>query len=328
MTRSSKLSILVFALVVGTTVASPLLAPRAVCMNKDPPDSDLLGLGVRIGLYLQIAALMLAVCCGKADTLSAIPAAIMTAFTLNIILSMKASTRVFDANPVVQDFWVTQCQLFLLVTLLPYMFLFDRWDYRTLGVTKSTLILLAIVYTYVQTFWFWTSGYKNSDEMVCGAVETVVLGHYMIFRDHGRYAILVVYGIGLMILLAMLPNFVRGRTGYFAPVLQRVPTTSDSVRAFALGLACVPLGILVIVMIEQTMRKGGQSAWLKITGQWLSLGVGVFAAAEAMWHMAKYTYRELSGGRFHEEDYSAVGKDEEKGGPVFPKDQEASKDLA
>jgi hypothetical protein len=126
----------------------------------------------------------------------------------------------------------------------------------------------------------------------------------------------------------MLPNFVRGRTGYFAPFLQRVPTTSDSVRAFALGLACVPLGILVIVMIEQTMRKGGQSAWLKITGQWLSLGVGVFAAAEAMWHMAKYTYRELSGGRFHEEDYSAVGKDEEKGGPVFPKDQEASKDLA
>ena len=317
MARSSKLSILVFFLIVGgTTVASPLLTPRAVCVNENPPDSDLLGLGVRVGLYLQIAALMLAVCCGKADMLSATPAAIMTAFTLNIVLSMKASARVFDGNPVVQDFWVTQCQLFLLVTLLPYMFLFDRWDYRTLGVTKCTLILLAIVYTYVQTFWFWTSGYKNSDEMVCGVAETVVLGHYMIFRDHGRYAILVVYGIGLLILLAMLPNFIRGRTGYFAPVLQRVPTTADCVRAFALGLACVPLGILVIVMIEQTVKKGGQSDWLKITGQWLSLGLGVFTAAEAMWHVMKNTYRELSGGKFHEEDYSMMGKDEE-GGPVF-----------
>lgn len=32
--------------------------------GEDPPDTDLIGLGVRLGIYFQIVALVLGVCCG------------------------------------------------------------------------------------------------------------------------------------------------------------------------------------------------------------------------------------------------------------------------
>jgi len=335
MTKSTKYALLAFNFALftaGTAVASPLFAPlsaRAACINQNRPDTDLLGLGVRIGVYLQISALILAVCCGESDTLSAIPAAIVTALTLNIVLSMKASIRVFDANPVVQDFWVTQNQLFLLVTLLPYMFLFGRWDYRPFGVTKCVLMLLAIIYTYTQTFWFWTSGYKNSDELVCGVAETM-LGRYALFRDNGRYAILVVYSVGLVIVLVMLPNFIRvGRPGYFAPLIRKVSKISDWGKALALALVCVPLVTVVIVLIENSVRRGTQSEWVKSTGQWLALGVGFCTAAEALWHVLKNTYRELSGGTFAEgEEDHFLREEEAKEKSATQRQREASQDIA
>lgn len=299
------LFIIVFVMLAKTAMASPLLGPRSTqpfCVNQTPPDSDLLGLGVRIGVYLQIAALMLAVCCGKSDTLSAIPAALMTALTLNIVLSMKASTNVFGSNPVVQDFWVTQCQLYLLVTILPYMFLFGHWHHRILGVTKCALLLLATVYTYAQTFWFWTSGYKNSDEVVCGVAETMLFGRYSLFTDHGRYAIFVIYAFGILIMLIMLPNFIRGRPGYLSPLIGMISSKLESVKAVALGLVCIPWAAIVLAAIEGTVRRGTQGEWVSITGQWLALGVGFCTAAEAAWHGLRSIYRELSGGSFHEED--------------------------
>ena len=282
-----------------------------------------MGLGVRIGVYLQIAALLVAVCCGQSDTLSAIPAAIMTALTLNIVLSMKATTHIFKSNPVVQDFWITQCQLFLLVTLLPYMFLFGHWHHRILGLTKCALFLLTIVYTYVQTVWFWTSGYKNSDELVCGVVESSVFRNTPMFTHHGYYAILALYGVGFLILLVMLPNFIRGRTGFFSPLIQKVSKKYDWGKAVALGLVSVPLVAFVLLMVEQTVRRGSQDEWMGVTGQWLALGVGFFTAAEAVWHALRNTYREILGGAFSENNHFLGG-----GGKQDMKQPRAGKDLA
>ncbi|KII96167.1 hypothetical protein PLICRDRAFT_35098 [Plicaturopsis crispa FD-325 SS-3] len=277
-----------------------------------------MGLGVRVGVYLQIIALALAVSCGESDTLSAIPAAIMTSLTLNIVLSMKASVHVFDANPVVQDFWVAQLQLFLLVTLVPFMVLFGRWHHRRFGTTKCVLILVSIVYTYAQTFWFWTSGYKNADEIVCGVAESSLFDTWTLFAQHGRYAILIVHAVGLLIIALMAPNFIRGRPGYLAPLVRRVPTDYESVKALALLVACAPLVVVVMVMIETTVRTGTQGEWVHITGQWLALGVGVFTAAEALWHLIRNMFTEFSGGPFDPEaHFVREGDRSEEGGVVL-----------
>lgn len=315
MARLNRHSLLLIIILFTTRMARayPILTTRSqqpFCVNQNPPDSDLTGLGVRIGVYLQIFALTIAVCCGKSDTLSAIPAAIMTSLTLNIVLTFKVSMRVFDANPVVQDFWITQCQLYLLVTLLPYMFLFSHPHYKLLGKTKCYLVLLTIVYTYGQTLWFWTSGYKNSDEVVCGVLETMLFGRFRLFTDHGRYAILIVYGFGLLIILSMLPNFVRGRPGYFAPLIRKV-SKKDWVKGVALGLVCAPWIAVVLSMVEDTARKGSQAAWVGLTGQWLALGVGVCTASEAIWSALRAVYRELSGGEFSTDGHF-FGVDEKK----------------
>jgi len=111
---------------------------------------------------------MLDVCCAGPKR-SLHPRSDHDRLTLNIVLSMKASTRVFYGNPVVQDFlWSRSVQLYLLVTILPYMFLFGHCTIKCSCYANALLMLVSIVYTYAQTFWFWTSGYKNSDEVICG----------------------------------------------------------------------------------------------------------------------------------------------------------------
>lgn len=298
--------ILVLVLAHTAAFASPILtqrdsAPGTLCINQNPPDSDLMGLGVRIGIYLQIVALALGVCCGKSDTLSAVPAAIMTSLTLNIVLTMKASKVVFQANPVVQDFWVTQLQLFLLVTLLPFMFMFGRWHHKVFGIAKCALVVLAIAYTYAQTFWFWLKGYQMSDEIVCGVAETDLLGHIPLFSHGGRFAIVGLFVVGLIILGVMIPNFIQGRDGYLTWIVHRAGGESDWSKALVLGVTSVPMLTIVMVMIETAVRTGTQSQWKTVTGQWLSLGVGVFTAAEAIWHVIKGIYSELTGGEFSED---------------------------
>ncbi|KZP10932.1 hypothetical protein FIBSPDRAFT_872087, partial [Athelia psychrophila] len=259
-----------------------------------------MGLGVRLGIYLQILALALGVCCGQSDTLSAVPAAIMTSLTLNIVLTMKAGQKIFDANPVVQDFWVTQLQLFLLVTLLPFMFIFGQWHHKLFGMAKCVLVAVAIVYTYAQTFWFWVLGYQLSDELVCGVAETELFDHFPLFSRGGRFAILTLFVLGLAIIATMMPNFIRGREGYLTWVVHRGGGKSDWSKVLVLLLASVPLVTIVLVMIETAVRTGTQSEWESVTGQWLALGVGVFTAAEALWHVLKALNRELRGGEFFE----------------------------
>lgn len=307
---------LVLALAVAhtTVFASPIVArhdsaPGRLCVNQTPPDSDLLGLGVRIGIYLQIIALALGVCCRQSDTLSAVPAAIMTSFTLNIVLTMKASKVVFHANPVVQDFWITQLQLFLLVTLLPFMFLFGRWHHKVFGIAKCVLVAVAIAYTYLQTFWFWLKGYQMSDEIVCGVAETDLFGRYKLFSQGGRFAIIALLVVGLIILGVMLPNFIKGSNGYLTWVVDRAAGESGWSKAMVTGVASAPLIAFVMVMIETAVRTGTQSQWKTITGQWLALGVGVFTAAEAVWHMVRAIYRELRGGEFSEDAESSAVDD-------------------
>lgn len=270
------------------------------CLSQTIPDSDLTGLGVRIGVYLQILALAMGVCCGQSDTLSAVPAAIMTSLTLNIVLSMKAGQKIFEANPVVQDFWVTQLQLFLLVTLLPTMFIFGHWQHKTFGPAKCILAALCIAYTYAQTFWFWLVGYKLSDEQVCGVAETELFDSFELFSQGGRFGIIVVFVLGVLILAAMLPNFIRGREGSLTWLILKGAGESDWSKALMLLVAITPLVALVMVMIETAVRTGTQDEWKSVTGQWISLGVGVFTAAEAIWHVLKAVWRETHGGEFFE----------------------------
>ncbi|KAF7972785.1 hypothetical protein HWV62_17060 [Athelia sp. TMB] len=271
-----------------------------LCINQTPPDSDLMGLGVRLGLYFQILALALGVACGESDTLSAVPAAIMTSLTLNIVLSMKAGEEVFQANPVVQDFWVTQLQLYLLVTLLPFMFMFGRWHHKQFGLAKCVLVAIAIIYTYAQTFWFWLAGYKKSDEQVCGVAETTLFDHIRLFSQGGRFAIIVMFVFGVAVLVIMLPAFIRGREGVLRWVVLSRGGESDWSKALVMILGSVPLITIVLVMIETAVRTGTQKEWTGVTGQWLSLGVGVFTAAEAIWHVVKAIWRETHGEEFFE----------------------------
>ena len=98
---------------------------------------------------MQCIALVLAACSGLSHTLSALAASLMSALTLNIILSMKAAITVFDSNPVVQDFWVAQNQLFLLVTSLPIISLFGKWN----NFGTATNALLGAVWHAVKELW-------------------------------------------------------------------------------------------------------------------------------------------------------------------------------
>jgi MFS superfamily sulfate permease-like transporter len=172
-------------------------------MTSDPcrvgPEADLTGLGVRIGLYMQCIALPIAAVTGFEQTLTVIPSAIMTALVLNIILAMKASVHVFDLVPKVQDSWVAQTQLFLLTIIVPFTMLFDRWN--DLRRVKNVLALLTVLSTYVQAFRFWFTGYKQSDELVCGTAESE-LRSWKLFSQHARWAIIVLYIFGAIVVLA------------------------------------------------------------------------------------------------------------------------------
>jgi hypothetical protein len=252
------------------------------------PDPDIAGLGVRIGLYLQIAALTLSISTGSSSTASALPAAIMSALTYNIILSMKASVTVFNSNPVVQDFWVAQGQLWLLVTTLPFMMLFGRWDPRIFGTTKNALFAVTVGYTYVQALWFWGSGWRGGDEVVCGTAEsTLFSGRFTLFSQNGRVAMLVMYGFGIVILLLAIPNYVRRKPGFLAVVIRKVPSRLYCVKAAALCALCVPFYVVMIYMVEGTVRRGTQRVWMESTGQWLALGLGIATVLEAIWHVIK-----------------------------------------
>lgn len=280
--------------------------PPDFCNNA--PDPDIAGLGVRIGLYLQIVALALAVSTGVSSTVSALPASIMSALIYNIILSMKASVTIFDSNPVVQDFWVAQGQLWLLVTTLPFMMLFGRWDPEVFGVTKNVLFAVALVYTYVQSLWFWSSGWRDSDEVVCGTAEsTLFSGWFTLFTQNGRVAMLVMYVLGIVILLLALPNYLRRKPGFLAVVIRKVPSRLYCSKAAVLCALCVPFYVVMIYMVEGTVRRGSQRAWMESTGQWLALGLGIATVLESIWHVAKGIDQELRGGKPFCDDVRFLG---------------------
>jgi hypothetical protein len=276
-------------------LGDPLYNTGAYC-DASGPDIDITGLGVRIGLYLQSVALVLASCTGRSETLAAIPASLMTALVYNIILSMKASEAVFQSNPVVQDFWVAQGQLLLLTTTLPLLMLFGKW--KNLGTTKNVLLATTILYTYIQSFWFWLSGYKDSDEVVCRTLESSLLGRYDLFSQHAKYALVAMYIAGTIIVLLAIPNYIRGKEGIFSPLIRRIPTRLYYVKAVVLYCICIPFYLILVVMVEDTVRRGSQYLWLKSTGQWLALGLGVSTLIEAIWHTLRCIWRELHGRKF------------------------------
>ena len=186
----------------------PLYLTGKYCENpKSGPDQDLTGLGVRVGLYLQCVALSLATVTGLGRLLTALPASIMTVLVVNIILTMKATQTIFGANPVIQDFWVAQVQLFLLTSIVPFTMLFGQWT--PLGSTKNILAPLAVLYPYTQALWFWLAGYLKSDEIVCDTLESK-LGSWELFSRHARWGIIVLYLFGFFVMFPLaVKNHVR-----------------------------------------------------------------------------------------------------------------------
>lgn len=128
-------------------LGDPLWHTGKYC-DDDGPDRDICGFGVRTGIYMQCIALSLATVTGLTRTLTALSAAIMTTFVMNVILTMKSVQFIFEENPMIQDFWVAQLQLFLLTTIVPFAMLFGQW--KRFGLVKEVLAGLCILYTYTQ----------------------------------------------------------------------------------------------------------------------------------------------------------------------------------
>lgn len=291
-------------------VQHPPLSPRVLpsdslyrtgkyCDNNKGPDADLTGLGVRVGLYMQCVALSVTAVTGPTKAINAILAALMTVLVINIILSMKAVQTVFEANPVIQDFWVAQAQLFLLTSILPFTMLFGQW--KQLGLTKNALALVALLYTYAQAFWFWFDGYKTSDEIVCDTVESS-LGQWKLFSHNARWAMRALYLFGLLGILPLaIMNYVREKPGIFSHLLRTIPTQRRWAKAICLLCLSSPLYVVCIWMVENTVRRGSQRQWLTSTGQWFALGIGTFTLVQGLWHTAKCIWLEICGGVFTKE---------------------------
>jgi len=81
------------------------------------------------------------------------------------------------------------------------------------------------------------------------------------------------------------------------------------------------------VMIETAVRTGTQTEWVGITGQWLSLGVGVFTAAEALWHVAKAVWRETHGEEFFEGPGFLGDEVKQTTRPTLPRDPSGATDA-
>jgi len=157
---------------------------------------------------------------------------------------------------VVPDFWVVQTQLFLLTSVVPFGMLFRLWN--DLGVVKNNLLVLALVYTYAQAFWFWFAGYRQSDEVVCYTHESSP-GNWGLFSQHARRAIVVLYLMGMLALLPLAGySYVRQKPAVLSYGSQPKRTQSS------------------------------QRYWLASSGQWFALGIGVFSLFEAIWHVIGY----------------------------------------
>ncbi|KAL8981598.1 MAG: hypothetical protein Q9205_003663 [Flavoplaca limonia] len=269
------------------------------CDGGDGIDVDVTGLGVRIGLYLQCLALSFTAVTGLTKVVTAIPAALMTVLVINVILTMKAVQTVFKANPVIQDFWVAHTQLFLLTSIVPFTMLFGQW--KNLGITKNTLSVIALLYTYFQALWFWFEGYKAGDEVVCDTAESS-FGNWKLFSHNARWAMLALYLLGLLVILPFATvYYIRGKPGIFSCVMRKAPIRRLWAKALLLLCFSVPLYLVCIWMVENTVRKGSERRWLSLTGQWFSLGIGTFTLVEALWHTCKCVWSELNGGVFTKE---------------------------
>jgi hypothetical protein len=151
------------------------------------------------------------------------------------------------------------------------MMLFGRWDLKTFAVAKNVLFAIAVIYTYAKTFWFWTSRWRYSDEVVCGTKEsTLFSGRFTLFSQNGKVALLVMYGIGVVILFLAIPNHVRRRSGIFAVVIRKIPSRLYCVKATALCVLCMPFYFVMIEMVEGRVRRESRGTWI-LARLWLEL---------------------------------------------------------
>jgi hypothetical protein len=292
-----------------TSTATPEF-PYYKELCEEEPDSDIAGLGVRTRIWLQCCALVISICSGCSRVTSALPAALVSILVYNIVLSMKLSIHIFGSYPVVQDFWVAHGQLWLLVTILPYAMLFGLWDPRTMGINRNVLFLVLYAYTYGQALWFWITGWPRVDEVVCGTAESVVLhGSFKMFAQNGRFAMIVLYGLGVPIMAMAMPTYLTSRPGICSPLIRRVRNPLYCAKAGVLVAYCVPLCIFAIWLVESTVRRGREKDWLWQTGQWLALGVGVGTFLESLWYLWKGVRREVFKGERFCNDLRHLGGD-------------------
>lgn len=172
----------------------------AFCRDAGIIDPDFAGLGARIGLYMQCVAVTLAILTAHNQTLAAIPAAVITCLTYNIVLSMKMAMVVFGTNPNVQEFWAVQGQLWLLTSIISYGMLFGKW--KGIGHWKELLLAKVTVYNNAQGLYFWLHRYKLSDEVVCATADSEFLGAKLFYGD-ARRAMVAAYIFQLVVLLPL-----------------------------------------------------------------------------------------------------------------------------
>jgi hypothetical protein len=131
---------------------------------------------------------------------------------------------------------------------------------------------------------------------VCGTAESTLFHDKIkLFSQNGRVVMLVMYGIGIIVFIMAIPNYVHQRPGFFAVVIRKVPTRLYCVKAAVLFALCVPFYAVMIYMVEDTVRRESQRTWMESTGQWLALGLGITTVLEATWHVGKGIDGELRG---------------------------------
>lgn len=282
-------------------IAPRILPTDPLCQQHVGPDADLTGVGIRLGLYMLCIALSLAAVTGLEHSQSVVMSSITVVLIINIILAMKSSMEIFGSVPIVQDFWVAQTLLFLLTTIVPFTMLFGRW--RDLGRFKNVLGLIAILFTYIQAFLFWAKLYTQSDELVCNTPESS-LGGRGLFTHYSRWAILVLYSFGSLMMPLMIWSYPFNCPGVFSRKFTRLwlklPSDRTSNKALLLLSFQLPIYAVCITMVEAVVRPGSDRPWWLGMGQLLVLGIGAFSLAETLWQVRHCILLERRGNEFME----------------------------
>jgi hypothetical protein len=286
----------------GNSIAdkSSIELPTESCPRDG--DADILGLGVRLGVYFSTAALLLP--CRSIRTVKEVKAAI--ASTLPMTISVLAVLTAQVAGGFITDFgfvatmwvlgvyWVALC-----VPLTWYVMVACTHKHVIPGFTAFVCSGL-MLWLFSLQFWFWTIGYKQLHRSACGTTWAFAFGPVDAYAGM-RTAVLVAIGLfGALqppCVLCMLYSFFGM---FYVPikVLQRdakaihVLVTAEAHARDSSSLfpvLAVGLILLDVVAGELTMQYNSMQGVNAVvgTGQTLALSSGVVALCLAVHGVVK-----------------------------------------